>query len=417
MSGASDEDISLQGIRNKVVNRFRSILLTTALVWRQPARLLSSDSAQFEPSSPDAAPTPPLKYFLLIIGLAGAIEASLYGSRQTLELPSPIAKLSAVFKFLPELTIISTASSVLISAAMPWLVYAIMRQRIPFKILIRAYSYQQGGIVAPFAICISVIVFLTSRNASWQPWIEYLPIALLPVSFFGAAWVWRQMEHEGYSKTPLRIGSFIALASLASASLLGVKPSMSYQQTSWAMYPTLSPKDVVLANKLIAWWRSPKRGELVIASNRQGPPIISRVVGLPGDTIQVRAGTVFLNSVPLQTDDGSLYRQTDNSAFCLAQVGMPECELRQLRETLPSGKSYHVIKIGYQPQLEDTEEFKLNSDEMFLLSDSRSQSADSRISVEQGGLGVIKLTQIAGIVYDRVLPVGAPKLDRVGQDE
>ena len=72
--------------------------------------------------------------------------------------------------------------------------------------------------------------------------------------------------------------------------------------TGWSMYPTLVSGEYVLFNRLAYVRHSPKRGDVVLV---RGPlegkkAIIKRVVGVPGDTLQLSQGVVTVNDVPLE---------------------------------------------------------------------------------------------------------------------
>jgi signal peptidase I len=64
-----------------------------------------------------------------------------------------------------------------------------------------------------------------------------------------------------------------------------------------SMVPTILVNDRVLVNKLAYDIESPKRGDIVLFENQQGngPPLMKRIVGLPGDELELRRGTLFIN--------------------------------------------------------------------------------------------------------------------------
>lgn len=67
-----------------------------------------------------------------------------------------------------------------------------------------------------------------------------------------------------------------------------------------SMDPTLKDHSLVAVNKLSTYYRSPKYGEVVIVRQPgKGYNIIKRVIGIPGDTVAIQNGTVYLNGVPL----------------------------------------------------------------------------------------------------------------------
>jgi signal peptidase I len=72
--------------------------------------------------------------------------------------------------------------------------------------------------------------------------------------------------------------------------------------TGWSMHPTLVAGEYVLVNRLAYTRRSPQRGDVVLV---RGPlegnkAIIKRVVGIPGDTVQLSRGVVRVNGAPLE---------------------------------------------------------------------------------------------------------------------
>ncbi|CAN5247132.1 signal peptidase I [soil metagenome] len=142
----------------------------------------------------------------------------------------------------------------------------------------------------------------------------------------------------------------------------------------------------------------PERGDVVIVT----PPgtetdYIKRVIGLPGDTLQVKSGVVFLNGVAVQRGPIHDVRiPVDTNTKCSDDVypgaletgadGKAYCRLPLVTETLPNGRHYDTVELGYSPG-DDYGPVKIPADHVFLMGDNRDRSADSRFPLSGLGLG------------------------------
>jgi signal peptidase I len=146
------------------------------------------------------------------------------------------------------------------------------------------------------------------------------------------------------------------------------------------------------------WGRMPERGDVVIVTPPgQSSDYIKRVIGLPGDTIELVGGVVYLNGrgLPREERPPAMIPIDDNTPcrpdlFGDFRVTGPDgnayCRLPVFRETLPNGRSYDTIDAG-NSQGDNFARVTVPEGRVFLMGDNRDHSADSRFSIEEQGLG------------------------------
>ncbi|MEL0154275.1 signal peptidase I [Sphingopyxis sp.] len=156
-----------------------------------------------------------------------------------------------------------------------------------------------------------------------------------------------------------------------------------------------------LAPKKPGRWfgKLPERGDIVVLEH----PVtrvdyIKRVIGLPGDTIELRGGALIINGKPIKREvqpmlsvpvdanmpgsDSSLGRFVTRDA-----AGKAVLELPIVRETLPGGATFDTIDMGPGYLTDDYGPITVPADHLFLMGDNRDGSADSRVPVDRKGLG------------------------------
>ncbi len=141
----------------------------------------------------------------------------------------------------------------------------------------------------------------------------------------------------------------------------------------------------------------PERGDVVVFKTPQDnrTDYVKRVIGLPGDTVQLRDGVVILNGTPIpkqRVDD--LIASPTSGQPCL-QSGEILCHFPRYRETLPNGRSYDVLDLRQQDS-DTTQMFSVPAGYVFLMGDNRDNSEDSRIPVALGGIGLVSTDNLVG---------------------
>ncbi len=173
---------------------------------------------------------------------------------------------------------------------------------------------------------------------------------------------------------------------------------------SSSLFPTLVPGDYVLVSKTAygysrfsfpfniasfdgrIWGGAPERGDLAVFKlpSDGRTDYVKRVIGLPGDHVQMVGGTLVINGAPVprvQVEVPEAYRSNDNTTFW--------------REMLPNGRSYVVANSEDDGPADNTDEFIVPEGQYFVMGDNRDNSVDSRFPDQ---LGTVPLDNFIGPV-------------------
>ena len=154
----------------------------------------------------------------------------------------------------------------------------------------------------------------------------------------------------------------------------------------------------------------PKQGDVVVfrhPANRED--LIKRLVGLPGDRVQVKDGIVYVNDVAAAQTAAGVFVETyekqgpvGNLPTCTNPApGLgTDCEKQRFVETLPNGVRHDVLNIGTGP-LDDTGVFTVPEGHYFFMGDNRDNSADSRVP-QPLGVGFVPYENLIGRA-DRIM--------------
>jgi signal peptidase I len=209
---------------------------------------------------------------------------------------------------------------------------------------------------------------------------------------------------RGWGAQILQFAAALALVFLAKGAI-----AEPFYVPSGSMEPTLLIGDALLASKFPygygtaslpiqinlpetgrVFGSDPKRGDVVVFRwpGDRSQAWVKRVVGLPGDRIQMRQGQLFINDHAASlTPDGVGEVEDERGGYEPA---------RRYIETLPGGVSHAIFKLRDNGRLDNTLEVTVSRGHLFVMGDNRDNSADSRVPLRDGGVGLLPIDDLVG---------------------
>jgi len=165
----------------------------------------------------------------------------------------------------------------------------------------------------------------------------------------------------------------------------------SFHIPSGSMIPTLLIGDFILVDKVTYRFREPERGDVVVFHYplNEKTYFVKRIVGLPGDRIEVRGGELFVNGKPCKYQYLGTYSYEEDG---VRYEGDLYYEFIPRRDG--SEKKHFVLKTGTYG--DDTEVYTVPKGKYFVMGDNRNNSSDSR---RWGFLDGEKIVGIARIIF------------------
>lgn len=258
-----------------------------------------------------------------------------------------------------------------------------------------AVCYWLATIVFVFSILVIWPSLIVASDISSSVWLVTLPVRALGAGHgFFIAKGWRpETELRWYAHWYSAISlSYLLPVILA----LGIRTSLyrPFDSPSAAMMPTVNVGDHFFVSRFAYNYSSPRRGDIVVFYlPAYKSYFVKRVVGLPGDRVQIVHGRLMLNgaSIPVR----NIQPVIEPCDFG------PPCQTKGYDEIYPGGKVAHLLDQVSEGPLDNTSVFLVPEASYFVLGDNRDNSMDSR-----EGIGFVPRSAIIGRVAYKYISGG-----------
>jgi signal peptidase I len=195
----------------------------------------------------------------------------------------------------------------------------------------------------------------------------------------------------GSMKPTLLVGDYIFVS----------KYSYGYNRYSFPFSPPLA----LISDRVFA--SEPERGDVVVFRLPKDPSVdyVKRVIGLPGDRIQMVNGVLHINGTPVKREQIEDFVETDDNGR--------EVHIKQWRETLPNGVSHPTLDMIENGFYDNTKEYRVPAGHYFMMGDNRDNSSDSRVEIQVGYVPAENLVGRVQIMFWSVDEKGHVRSERI----
>jgi signal peptidase I len=167
--------------------------------------------------------------------------------------------------------------------------------------------------------------------------------------------------------------------------LLATKYPYGYSSASLPIFVTLPDTQRILGTL-------PRHGDIVVFRwpGDHSQIWVKRVVGLPGDRIAMHDGHLWIDGAPVGL-------QSDGVGQAEAEDGSQE-PIGRFTETLPGNRQHTIFKRNGIGMFDNMAEIVVPPGHLFVMGDNRDNSADSRVPLDAGGVGLLPVSDLVGRV-------------------